>query len=153
MGFFILMNEYILKHFSYDPDTGLIQRTDRKNSLGSYDKNGYLILKIKGKQFKAHRIAWFLYYGIFPKKVIDHINRIKNDNRISNLRDVSMLVNANNIDRKTNSDTGYKGIYFDKTKGLKKNFAFSFNNKVYRYETAELAYNKKQELINNIKLD
>jgi hypothetical protein len=144
------MNEYIFKNFNYNPDTGEIKRKDRKNSSGSYDKNGYLILKIKGKQFKAHRIAWFLHYGKFPDKILDHINRIKDDNRIGNLREASSLLNSNNIDRKVNIDTGYPGVYFDNTKRLKKNFAFSFNKKTYRYETAELAYNNKQKLINNL---
>ena len=59
------LKKYILKHFSYKD--GVISRDDRKNSYGSLDKDGYLIIKVKGKQFKAHRIAWLLVYGDFPK--------------------------------------------------------------------------------------
>ena len=89
------MEEYIFKHFKYNKD-GTITRDDRKNSLGSYDKDGYLILKIKGKQFKAHRIAWLLNYGEFPKGEIDHINRCRTDNRIENLiplREIIEIIN------------------------------------------------------------
>lgn len=144
------MNEYILKNFRYNEVTGEITRQDRRNSLGSYDKQGYLILKIKGKQFKAHRIAWFLYNGSFPLSVIDHVNRIKSDNRICNLRDVSVLTNSNNIFRKPNCETGYEGIYVDKTKRLAKRFAFNFNKKTYRYHSAEEAFVEKQKLINKL---
>lgn len=71
---------YIKKHFKYD--NGTLIRDDRKNSNGSLDKDGYLIIKVKGKQFKAHRIVWLLHYGKFPLYEIDHINRNKLDNRI-----------------------------------------------------------------------
>lgn len=67
------LKEYILKHFQYK--NGIITRDDRKNSNGSLDKDGYLILKVKNKQFEAHHIVWLLNYGDFPKQEIDHINR------------------------------------------------------------------------------
>ena len=103
--------DYIKSHISYDSDSGRITRDDRKGGLGSKDKDGYLILKIKGKQYKAHRIAWFLFYGEFPKGEIDHINRNKQDNRISNLRIVSRIDNIKNRLVKPNSDTGVIGVH------------------------------------------
>lgn len=118
---------------------GKITRSDRKNSNGSIDTKGYLILKIKGKQFKAHRLAWFLYYGEFPDKVIDHINRNRLDNRISNLRNVSQGTNVNNTTRTINKNTGVVGVYYDRTKGLKKNFATGYNGKTYRFKCLEEA--------------
>lgn len=140
--------EYIFKNFSYNPLTGKITRNDRKNSNGSFDKDGYLIIKIKGKQFKAHRLAFLLYYGYFPKKEIDHINRIRTDNRILNLREVTRLENIKNITKKINKNTGEVGIYLDKTKGLKKNICFKYKNKTYRFYSIEEAKNKKEMLLN-----
>ncbi|MBF1299651.1 MAG: HNH endonuclease [Parvimonas sp.] len=140
--------EYIFKNFSYNPLTGKITRNDRKNSNGSFDKDGYLIIKIKGKQFKAHRLAFLLYYGYFPKKEIDHINRIRTDNRILNLREVTRLENIKNITKKINENTGEVGIYLDKTKGLKKNICFKYKNKTYRFYSIEEAKNKKEMLLN-----
>lgn len=140
--------EYIFKNFSYNPLTGKITRNDRKNSNGSLDKDGYLIIKIKGKQFKAHRLAFLLYYGYFPKKEIDHINRIRTDNRILNLREVTRLENIKNITKKINENTGEVGIYLDKTKGLKKNICFKYKNKTYRFYSIEEAKNKKEMLLN-----
>lgn len=131
--------EYIKKHFTYDSESGKIQRNDRTGGTGSYDHYGYLILKIKGKQFKAHRLAWFLHYGEMPKNVIDHINGIKDDNRISNLRDVKQRINILNREIKPNHITGAVGVYLDRTNGLKKKYAIRKNKKTYRFYTIEEA--------------
>ena len=126
------LEDYIKRYFKYS-DVKII-RTDRKNSTGSYDKNGYLILKIKGKQFKAHRVVWFLCKGYFPKQEIDHINRVRDDNRIENLRLSNRKEQALNTTKKVNSDTGVVGIYLDKaTKGLLAKYSFHFGNKTYRF--------------------
>lgn len=58
--------------------------------------DGYLCLSVKGKSHLAHRIIWLLYYGAWPKDQIDHINGIKDDNRIENLRDVNNTLNQRN---------------------------------------------------------
>lgn len=142
--------EYIKLHFKYDPETGKITRSDRKGGNGSIDRQGYLILKIKGEQFKAHRIAWFLYYGQMPDKTIDHINGIRSDNRIANLRDVTdneNAINRHNINR----DTGCVGIHIDTyTKGLKSRYTTQIkkgNKKIMgRFETIEEA---KKWRVNN----
>src|SRR5699024_683271 len=113
--------EYIKDYFVYNSD-GTITRLDRKNSNGSYDKDGYLILKIKGKQYKAHRIIYAMHHGVMPNKEIDHINRIRDDNRIENLRLVDRKTNVRNSLLKPNKNTGVVGVYIDKTKGLKKKY-------------------------------
>lgn len=142
-----MLEDYIKEHFFYNSDTGLITRNDRKNSTGSLDKDGYLIIKIKGKQIKAHRLAWFLYYGNFPNNELDHINRNRTDNRITNLREVSRKENLENTTKKINKDTKVIGIYLDKcTKGLKAKYTFHFNNKSYRFRNLIDAIKKKEEL-------
>lgn len=132
------LEEYIKEHFTYEPNSGFINRTDRKNSNGSFDKDGYLILKIKGRQFKAHRIAWFLYYGEMPSMEIDHINRNRTDNRICNLRISDRKLNVNNTVIKPNPNTGVIGVYIDKvTKGLKKIYTTRIDKKTYRFNSLE----------------
>lgn len=131
------MNQDILKeHFSYDCESGVLSRLSRKNSNGSLDKDGYLILKILGKQHKAHRMAWLYHYGSMPDGNIDHINGDRLDNRISNLRVVSQAENCKNVTIKENINTGYKGVHIDRTKGLKKIFATKVKGKTYRFNTA-----------------
>lgn len=139
------LETYLKKYFTYDAKSGKMNRTDRRNSNGSFDKDGYLILKVKGKQYKAHRIAWFLYYGKFPENVIDHINRKKSDNRIVNLRDVDQEINVKNTEGVVNKDTGVVGVHFDKTKGLKKNFAVKYKNNSYRFYTLNEAIEFRKE--------
>lgn len=136
--------KYILNNFKYE--NGTITRSDRKNSNGSLDKDGYLIIKVKGKQFKAHRIVWLLNYGVFPKNEIDHINRNKLDNRIENLRESNRLQQNKNKDFQPNKNTNVIGIYIDNTKGLKKKYAFKSKNKTYRFYTLEEAIKNKKEM-------
>lgn len=145
--------EYIKKHFTYHSD-GSITRDDRKNSDGSLDKDGYLILKIKGKQFKAHRVVWLLNYGYFPKDELDHINRNRTDNRVENLRVCSRAENNRNKNEKINKDTGYQGVYIDKsTKGLKAVYSFKLNGKTYRFRTLNEAVKMKEALSEQISND
>lgn len=62
----------------------------------------------------AHRLAWLYIYEEFPEKYIDHINCIRCDNKIKNLRCVSKLENSWNK-RITKSNTyGVKGVHWSK---------------------------------------
>lgn len=137
------LKQYILSNFQYED--GVITRTDRKNSNGSVDHYGYLILKVKGVQLKAHRIAWLLNYGEFPDAELDHINGNKLDNRIENLRESSRTQQNRNKKGKLNPHTGVIGIYEDRcTKGLKKKYTFKVLGKTYRAYTAEEAKELKE---------
>jgi hypothetical protein len=85
----------------------------------NYRENG----KINGlhggffnKDFRAHRIAWLIYYGEWPKNQIDHINQDPTDNRIENLRDVTQLENLKNQALRSNNKSGYIGVHFEKSK-------------------------------------
>lgn len=95
--------EMASKLLSYDPDTGLLRWKDRrldalsKFSAGAIDKHGYTRIRIHGIDYQGHRIAWLLYYGKFPENQIDHINREKSDNRISNLRNTLPQQNCENV--------------------------------------------------------
>lgn len=138
------LKKYICHHFKYED--GRIIRDDRKNSNGSLDKDGYLIIKIKGHQFKAHRLVWFLCTGEFPKSEIDHINRDRLDNRIENLRESNRKQQIENSYHKPNPQTGYIGIYEDKfTKGLKKKYVTRINRKIYRFYTVQEAVKFRKE--------
>ena len=134
---------YIKQHFTYH-ENGVLTRDDRRGGNGSLDRDGYLIIKVKGKQFKAHRIAWLLNYGHFPVGELDHINRTRTDNRIENLRECNRSQQNYNKNFKPNKDTGEIGIYFDKTKGLKKYYTFKFQGKTYRFLTVQEAKEAKE---------
>lgn len=132
------IENYIKEHFHYDYETGLLSRDDRKGGLGSLDTDGYIILKIKGKQFKYHRVVWLLCNGEFPQKELDHIDRNKLNNRIENLREVDSWQNNLNKEPIINKDTGEEHIYLDTTtKGLKAKYTVRRGNACRRFRTLE----------------
>jgi len=61
---------------------------------GTVLATGYRVIRVDGYRYLAHRLAWFYVYGAWPVSEIDHINLLKDDNRISNLRDVSRKENV-----------------------------------------------------------
>ena len=87
---------------------------------GTHRPDGYIQIRIKGKLYLAHRLAWLYVFGEFPKNEVDHFNHIKNDNSINNLRDVSGGVNSQNQVKaqKSNKTTGLSGSSFDKRDGV-----------------------------------
>jgi hypothetical protein len=70
---------------------------------GRINNNGYWVVTLhyQRREYKVlvHRIIWALAYGEWPKQFIDHINRVRTDNRLTNLRDVSHAVNMSNTSR------------------------------------------------------
>ena len=93
--------------------------------------NGYIRIKINQKKYQAHILAWLYMFGVYPEDIIDHINGIRDDNRICNLllADASSN-NWNSVIRKDNK-TGIKGVYF--IKHLNKYMAYVAKNKVRVY--------------------
>jgi hypothetical protein len=97
--------EKLKEHVQYDRETGVFTRVKthpkRKYVAGSVTgvarPDGYLQVMIDGKLYLAHRLAWLYEHGNLPSGYIDHINGVKSDNRICNLRDVSQTVNLQNI--------------------------------------------------------
>lgn len=107
----------------YDPETGIFirkksMRSDRiGKSAGCMQPTGYVIISVLCKPYLAHRLAWLYVNGTWPSGDIDHINRDKSDNRISNLRDVSRSENMGNATATKVSKTGMRGVHFAKHAG------------------------------------
>lgn len=83
-------------------------------TLKSRTMLGYCQGLISGKRVKAHRIAWLLHHGRWPEFGIDHINGVKSDNRIVNLRDVPQAENNKNSSLPRTSTTGVIGVAWHK---------------------------------------
>ncbi len=73
------------KGYTYDPDIGKVYNK-RKKELKSKDVDGYSIISLKGYVTKVHHFAWYMTYGNVDFNELDHKNRERSDNRISNLR-------------------------------------------------------------------
>lgn len=79
--------------------------------VGSLNSNGYLVASVKSKIYRVHRLIFMWHYGFMPEQV-DHINGIRSDNRIENLRQVTAT--QNNQNRKAMSKSGFKGVHWHK---------------------------------------
>ncbi len=95
--------EHARSVLSYDPETGIITRIASKmqpyrngRPAGTPHIMGYRSIHIDGRNYLAHRLAWFLHYGVWPSKGLDHIDGNKLNNRIDNLRDVVQKINGQN---------------------------------------------------------
>lgn len=107
-----------LKEFlDYNPDTGVfVWRVSRGmrfiagTQAGHLNQNGYVHIIVKYRQYKAHRLAWFYMYGVWPPEQIDHINGVSSDNRISNLRLATQSQNKINSGIQRNNTSGFKGV-------------------------------------------
>lgn len=106
---------------SYDPLTGVLtwkivrSRWHVPGSVAGHLANcGYFTIMVDGKAYYAHRLAWLLHTGKWPKHEIDHINRVRSDNRIENLREATKSQNKINSDIWRNNKSGYKNVHFHK---------------------------------------
>ena len=115
--------------FVYDRETGIIKWRKRTNNnqrgnlvAGSTRSNdGYIQIKPKGKVCLAHRVAMLLSYGFYGDGLeVDHINHIRDDNRLVNLRFVTRSDNQRNKSRDSRNTTGVMGVYYHK--GRRKRF-------------------------------
>jgi hypothetical protein len=121
--------KYLSEAFSYDPENGTLiwkrrpinhfadsMRAGQWNTkyagreAGSIDGSGYKMVRIAGGAFACHRLIWILVHGHLPASLIDHINGIRSDNRLINLREADYAQNGANSKRPTNNKTGHRGI-------------------------------------------
>jgi hypothetical protein len=104
---------------NYDKDSGCFywkqnqgRRIKAGDIAGCIHHNGYIVICINKKQYQAHRLAWLYIYKEFPKSSIDHINGIRSDNKISNLREATQSENCQNL-KKSRGSSGFLGVSID----------------------------------------
>jgi hypothetical protein len=85
--------------------------------VGNLNTTGALQVKVNSKCYLVHRVIWLLTYGEFPKFDIDHINGIRTDNRIENLRECKSFENAQNRVVHSNNKEKLQGVWLHK-KGI-----------------------------------
>lgn len=134
-----ILTQYRLKELlEYNPETGLFVRKKTTapnakvgNVAGCLKKHiGYKSISIDGKEYYCHRLAFLYMTGNFPEKQVDHINRIKDDNRWTNLRKATSGENLQNTSLRESNKSGAKGVFWYAQKN--KWIAYiRFNNKRY----------------------
>ena len=112
-----LTAEYLRSVLHYSPETGIFTwkvRTSTKVKVGDVagcpEGGGYLQIRVCSRLYRAHRLAWLHTYGAWPTDQIDHINRNRSDNRISNLREVTSKQNNQNAGKRSDNKSGHPGV-------------------------------------------
>ena len=101
---------------NYDQDTGLLTWAKPRPKIrvgdraGCLHHKGYRHMEIKGRYYACHRLVWLYVTGNWPNGQIDHINRDRDDNRFSNLREATNGQNRANC--RSASKHGVKGVSF-----------------------------------------
>ena len=148
----MITQKYLKSLLQYDPRTGIF--TWRKSTAkcvqvgmkaGHHAISGYYFIRIHGKNYRAHRLAWLYIFGQYPTSELDHINRIKHDNRICNLRAATISENRINTKLHAHNTSGYRGVQYVYNKWKAKihyqkhqYYLGTYNTK----EAAALAYNQ-----------
>ena len=116
----VVKAERLRELLSYDPDSGIFRwRVCARRKLvgsiaGHKGKQGYMHIGIDGRDYRAHRLVWLYVYGKWPPTEIDHINLLRHDNRLANLRLASREQNSANAPSHRDSSSGLKGVSFHK---------------------------------------
>jgi hypothetical protein len=112
-----MTQEKLKEILHYNPETGVFTWLKRIAQCakigypaGSKCNQGYIRININKKGYKAHRLAWLYEYGETPVNFLDHINQVKDDNRICNLRLATNSQNQQNTKVGSRNKSGYKGI-------------------------------------------
>jgi len=144
-----LTQERLHSLLDYDPETGAftwkVRRsgTARAGSIaGTIFSGGYLGIRVDGRAYKAHRLAFLWMNGVFPSDQVDHRNGVRDDNRWSNLREVTQAENQQNIGtaRRHNRSSGLLGAWRHRDKWRSKIWFGGKQIHVGSFSTAEEAH-------------
>lgn len=112
---------YLQSILDYDALTGIFTWKVRKakriqigDVTGKPGKRGYIYISIDSQFFLAHRLAWLHVYGVWPSIQLDHWDKNRANNRISNLREATRAQNKSNSMKYKNNTSGYKGVSYRK---------------------------------------
>ena len=109
----------LLRRFSYDPESGELRYragpTRSTRTAGRVRRDGYLTVIVGGKHLFLHRVIWLMVHGELPRS-IDHVNGIRSDNRLANLRPATPSENSRNLTRPFGG-VPYKGVTYVKHGG------------------------------------
>lgn len=117
-----------VQYLSYNEDTGEFTwkwRSGNRSKLqswnsrfagkiaGTINPDGYISITVNYTTNQGHRVAWLMTYGHWPEGIIDHINGIRTDNRICNLREATHSQNMQNRKIQINNTSGFRGVSWD----------------------------------------
>jgi hypothetical protein len=110
-----LPHERVIELMDYDPHTGVLMWRKRRRVVRCVT-HGYLVVRLDGRLYRAHRVIWLIMTGKWPTRQIDHRDMDRANNRWENLREATNGQNQANRRAYANSRSGVKGVSWDKEK-------------------------------------
>lgn len=127
----LLSIEYLRQRLRYEPETGKLFWLDYEGVPQSWKarwvgKEAFTYVSDQGYRhgcictipYRAHRVAWAIYHGMWPTNQIDHVNGVRADNRIVNLREVSNQDNLRNATLSKKNTSGTTGVTWDRKNSM-----------------------------------
>jgi CRISPR/Cas system CSM-associated protein Csm3 (group 7 of RAMP superfamily) len=112
----------IREYLRYDEKTGHLHWIKARPGVtlgsraGAINSRGYRVVRFNGTLYRAHRVCWFLHYGVQPGESLDHIDQQKDNNRIDNLREAThsmQMVNRADFEKESGLP---KNVYVHKNR-------------------------------------
>jgi hypothetical protein len=117
----MLTIERLKEVLDYNETTGVFTWRIKPNkriivgsTAGTTNSDGYIYISIDKRVYKGHQLAWFYINGNWPLGLLDHINVVKSNNWIKNLRCATRSQNSFNTDRKKSNTSGQRGVSYIK---------------------------------------
>jgi len=111
-----LTQDELKARIDYNPETGVFTWRQTQTgparpdmSAGAINGHGYRSITVDGKAYYAAHLAWYYMYNEWPDK-LDHANRVRDDNRIANLRKTTRAQNRHNAKVNINNELGCRGV-------------------------------------------
>lgn len=104
--------------FSLDVEAGVLRRRVSTSSRGRagnlagvlHKASGYRIVTVDGQKLREHVLIWFMLYGEWIPRRVDHEDRNRSNNRPSNLRKASESQQRQNASLRSDNTTGQRGV-------------------------------------------
>lgn len=133
-----LTQSYLKSILNYNPDTGIFTwkvsnspRVKIGSVAGGLNNHGYIVIVINKKHYLAHRLVCLYMYGKLPPERMDHINHVRDDNRIINLRLASSQENNRNASRRKDNKSGCVGVSWHPKANKWQAYINVNNNEIY----------------------
>lgn len=94
-------------------------------------RRGYARITINYQSYSRHRLVWAYFYGDPGSQIIDHINRVRNDDRLENLRIATESENRRSSAMYRTNTSGFKGVTFEKSVGRWKAYIYVQNRRIH----------------------
>lgn len=157
---------FLHDRYKYDPNTGIftyardVWRAQKRGERADYSYGrGYrAVTGPQARGILAHRAAWAMINGAFPDGPLDHINMVRNDNRITNLRPTTPSLNAFHSKIRSTNTSGFRGVSWNQQAGKWQAFICVDNKNKYlgKFPTkveAAVAYAQAAQLYYNTSAD